>query len=231
MLDAPLGQIVRDRIGPDSKLALLLASLERDYSIVVPSVWGSYAGNPGLFCTIGEQICSGLVAKFSELTVDDFCRYDADFTIEQNRHQRAYVRTGIDISGEAVEISRGMAAATNVAPSTTYLTGNAFDWRGERADRVIAGELLEHLNQPQMLMDSLFNTLVPGWCAFVTAALTAAHMDHVWEFKTSQEVFDMAAKAGLELKGYLEAAPLVVPKNTDKIPRVLAMVLARPLTS
>lgn len=316
MQDEPLSQIVRSRIGPDSKLALLLASLERDYSIFVPSVRDSFESNPDFFCAIGEQICSGLLLKFPQLTVDDFCLYYADFTIEQNRHQRSYVRTGvyvcgtheqaneevyqndermrsymivtiltqflwphhlsifqfflrefvqknavgagtviefapghgffgrkaleawsdatltgIDISGEAVEISRGMAAATEVASRTSYQVGNALDWRGNPADRVIAGELLEHLNQPQMLMDSVFNTLVPGGCAFVTAALTAAHMDHVWEFKTSQEVFDMAAKAGLVLKGHLEAAPLVVPKNTDKIPRVLAMVLARPAHS
>jgi 2-polyprenyl-3-methyl-5-hydroxy-6-metoxy-1,4-benzoquinol methylase len=313
MQDALLSQTTRERISPDSKLALLLATLESDYPIFIPSVWDSYNSNPAFFCAIGEEICSGLLAKFPSLRVEDFCSYYADFTIEQNRHQRAYVRTGnyvcgsheqaneevyqndermrsymivtiltqflwphhlaifqfflrdfaqahaagagtviefapghgyfgrkalqawpeatltgIDISGEAVAISEGMAAATDVAPRTRYLTGNALDWRGAPADRVIAGELLEHLDQPQMLMDSVFNTLVPGGCAFVTAALTAAHMDHVTEFKTSQEVFDMATKAGLVVENYLEAAPLVVPKNTDKIPRVLAMVLARP---
>jgi 2-polyprenyl-3-methyl-5-hydroxy-6-metoxy-1,4-benzoquinol methylase len=315
MQSALLSQIVRDQVGPASKLALLLESLERDYSIFVPSVRDSYESNQGLFCDLGEEICSGLLAKFPQLSVDDFCHYYADFTIEQNRHQRAYVRTGvyvcgsheqaneevyqndermrsymivtiltqflwphhlsifnffltefvekntdgatriiefapghgffgrkalavwkkatltgIDISGEAVEISKGMAAATDVAERTSYLTGNALDWRGESAERVIAGELLEHLDQPQMLMNSVFNTLVPGGCAFVTAALTAAHMDHVWEFKTSQEVFEMASNAGLVLQNHLEAAPLVVPKNTDKIPRVLAMVLVRPAT-
>jgi len=313
MQHAPLSQIIRDQIGPASKLALLLASLEQNYSIFVPSVNDSYQSNPSLFCSLGEEICSSLLVRFPQLSVDDFCHYYADFTIEQNRHQRSYVRTGvyvcgsheqanekvyqndecmrsymivtiltqflwphhlsifefflnefigknasgatriiefapghgffgrkalevwtlaaltgIDISGEAVEISKGMAAATDVADRTRYLTGNALDWRGEPADRVIAGELLEHLDQPQMLMDSVFNTLVPGGCAFVTAALTAAHMDHVWEFKTSREVFEMASNAGLVLKNHLEAAPLVIPKNTDKIPRVLAMVLERP---
>jgi 2-polyprenyl-3-methyl-5-hydroxy-6-metoxy-1,4-benzoquinol methylase len=313
MQDAPLSQIVCDQIGPESKLALLIASLERDYSIFVPSVRDSHESNPSLFCSLGEEICVGLLNKFPQLSVNDFCHYYAEFTIEQNRHQRAYVRTGIyvcgsheqaneevyqndermrsymivtiltqflwphhlsifgfflnefigknaegatriiefapghgffgrkaleawrtatltgiDISGEAVEISKGMAAATDVADRTRYLTGNALDWCGEPANRVIAGELLEHLDQPQMLMNSVFNTLVPGGCAFVTAALTAAHMDHVWEFKTSEEVFEMASAAGLELRSHLEAAPLVIPKNTDKVPRVLAMVLARP---
>jgi hypothetical protein len=31
--------------------------------------------------------------------VNDFCPYYAEFTIEQNRHQRAYVRTGIYVCG------------------------------------------------------------------------------------------------------------------------------------
>lgn len=313
MQNAPLSQTIRNRITPESKLALLLETLERDYPIFIPSVNDSFISNPDFFCAIGEEICTGLLAKFPSLTVDDFCLYYADFTIEQNRHQRAYVRTGIyccgsheqaneevyqndermrsymivtiltqflwphhlsifqfflrefaqthaegvgtviefapghgffgrkaleawpdatltgiDISAEAVNISKGMAAANAVAQRTQYITGNALDFLGAPADRVIAGELLEHLDQPQMLMDSVFNTLVSGGYAFVTAALTAAHMDHVTEFKTSQEVFDMATKAGLQVDSYLEAAPLVIPKGTNKIPRVLAMVLHRP---
>ena len=316
MQDAPLSQIVRDRIGPESKLALLRASLERDYSIFVPSVRDSYESNPGSFCSLGEEICSGLAVNFAQLSFDDFCRYYADFTIEQNRLQRAYIRsgnyscgthehanklvyqqdermrcymiaavitqffwphhlsvfqfflhefvqknaegvetviefapghgffgrkaleiwseaslTGIDISRESVETSRKMGSSTPMASRLNYIVGNALDWRGRKASRVIAGELLEHLDQPQMLMDSIYNSLLPGGCAFVTAAITAAQMDHVWEFKDTKEVFAMATKAGLELKSFIEKAPKVIQKNTDKIPRVLAMVLSRPVTA
>jgi 2-polyprenyl-3-methyl-5-hydroxy-6-metoxy-1,4-benzoquinol methylase len=313
MSTTTLSQVVRERIHQDSRLAMLLETMEREYPFFIQSITNSFESDPELFCAIGEEICLGLSETFPMFDAADFSQYYADFTIEQNRHQRTYVRTGvylcssheqanlavyqnadrmrsymiaallthflwphhlsifrffmndfvqeqapgvqivrefapghgyfgrkslaawanakltgIDISAEAVAMSVNMATHSPVANRVSYIVGNALDWEGPSVDRVIAGELLEHLDQPQILMDAVYQALRPGGTAFVTAALTAAQMDHVTEFKTSEEVFKLAQNAGLDLVKHLEAGPQIVPKDTDKIPRVLAMVLRRP---
>lgn len=68
----------------------------------------------------------------------------------------------------------------------------------EPYDFLICQEVLEHLEDPAGFCVALASFLKPGGYAYVTAALTAGHADHIFLFRTIQEVYDILEQAGLE---------------------------------
>ncbi len=63
----------------------------------------------------------------------------------------------------------------------------------QKYDRLICGELLEHLEQPEELLAKLARLSAPGAKLFVTTAVWAANIDHIYLYSTAQEVRDQLA--------------------------------------
>jgi SAM-dependent methyltransferase len=79
-------------------------------------------------------------------------------------------------------------------------------------------EVLEHLEDPVAFLRALRAMLADGGRAFITAALDAAHVDHIYLYRTAQEVIVQLEEAGFALEqafvgtAYKPAAPgLPVP--------------------
>jgi SAM-dependent methyltransferase len=79
-------------------------------------------------------------------------------------------------------------------------------------------EVLEHLEDPVAFLRALRTMLADGGRAFITAALDAAHVDHIYLYRTAQEVIVQLEEAGFALEqafigtAYRPAAPgLPVP--------------------
>lgn len=134
--------------------------------------------------------------------------------------------TGVDISPFAVKMSRRMAAMHPQVHGATYEVGDGVRWEAEKSyDLIVAGELLEHLDRPELLIQTIRRCLKPGGRAFVTAAITAAQMDHVTEFKSPEEVVELITSGGLEIETSLVAQPRVVRAGSTRIPRVMAAIV------
>ena len=58
-------------------------------------------------------------------------------------------------------------------------------------DYIVCGELLEHLDEPRSLLDKLKSLLKKDGYLFLTTAIFAAAIDHVYLFHTVDEVRDM----------------------------------------
>jgi SAM-dependent methyltransferase len=145
----------------------------------------------------------------------------------------AAILTGLDISPTAVEMSRALASTEGLGARAIYRVGDAVNdplCAAGKADAVIAGELLEHLDQPELLFRALGKALRPTGRAYVTAAITAANFDHVYEFRSADEVLRMASQEHLRVVDQLLALPRTVRHGATRIPQVLGMILAREAT-
>ena len=61
-------------------------------------------------------------------------------------------------------------------------------------DAIVCGELLEHLEEPEKLLKHLQGLLAEDGKLFLTTAIYAAAIDHIYLFHSAQEVRDMLEK-------------------------------------
>lgn len=96
------------------------------------------------------------------------------------------------------------------------------------ADFLICQEVLEHLENPAEFCTWLYAMVRPGGHAYITAALNAAHSDHIYLFHTPAELEDMLRAAGFQpLHLQEECAAGFKPRNTT--PSLAGYFCQRPL--
>jgi len=135
---------------------------------------------------------------------------------------------GIDISEKSIELSSRMAQACGMNGRIRFSVGDALTYRSPSPlNAGISCFLMEHLEAPDRLLHTLAANLSPRGHAFVTAALTAAEVDHISEFRRESEVVRMAEDAGFRVVALFSAAPPSHPESHRFLPRSLALVLQK----
>ncbi len=104
---------------------------------------------------------------------------------------------GFDISDYALQFTKRIVDAHGL--------GNRYQIRNqniitnpidEKADLVISQEVLEHLEDPQSFIHGLYHAAKEGGWGYITAAINAAHTDHIYLYRSSQEVQSQIENAG-----------------------------------
>lgn len=109
--------------------------------------------------------------------------------------------TGYDISPSSVRFTEGQLAALGVGnryrTELRDITGTppevAVEW-------LVCVEVLEHLEDPVDFLRGLRAAMAPGSKAFITAALNAAHADHIYLYRTGEDVLAHLQEAGFTLE-------------------------------
>jgi len=143
--------------------------------------------------------------------------------------QRARLR-GYDISPASIGIASSVALAAGVNDRASYTEKDALDLAqldAESADAVICSFLIEHLEQPERLFAVIHHLLRSGGTAYLTGALTAAQIDHIYEFHNESELMQMAEAHGLRVTETLSANPKRLLPNARFVPRSMAMLLTK----
>jgi SAM-dependent methyltransferase len=133
--------------------------------------------------------------------------------------------TAFDLSPHSLKFASARVSARNASER----------WQGRQQDViafppvgnwpvVICVEVLEHLEEPRALMRSIRSMLTPGGRGFITAALTAAHTDHIYLYRTADEVLAQARDAGLVVADWIENAAYPASPGVP-VPRIVAMVV------
>lgn len=134
---------------------------------------------------------------------------------------------GVDISERSVGLSTKMAQINGFS-NVSFDLGDALIYKGkEKFDACVSCFLLEHLETPDKLFANISNNLNPGGYAFMTGALTAAEVDHIFEFKKESELTNLAEQHGFRVIATLSSAPSTHSKDFYFLPRSMAMVLQK----
>lgn len=134
--------------------------------------------------------------------------------------------TGLDISPLSLEFSGAHIGSFGFSDRYTLRRQDILaEDCPERYRAVICVEVLEHLEDPVAFLAGLRRLATPDARLFVTAALNAAHADHIYLYRKPEEVLAQVEAAGLQLEhsffanAYAPAAPGL------PVPAALAMVL------
>ena len=136
--------------------------------------------------------------------------------------------SGYDISPSSMAIARSLADASGVGQRAEYFQCNALDMvnrDGGYADLCICNFLVEHLETPQDLLHSIAHVLKPGGWAFFSGALTAAQIDHIYEFKHESELMVLCENSGLRVVESMSKGPQRTLKRAQFLPRSMSLIL------
>lgn len=122
--------------------------------------------------------------------------------------------TAFDTDRDALAYARDFL--THVGVSADGLRSAAFPTRaaepGEHRDaygKIIVSELLEHLEDPAVLLDSVRAALHPRGHAYLTMAINLAQEDHIFLYRSADEARAQVAAAGLRI-GHEWLAPVSI---------------------
>ncbi|MFH0909111.1 MAG: class I SAM-dependent methyltransferase [bacterium] len=98
----------------------------------------------------------------------------------------------------------------------------------EKADLVICQEVLEHLEDPARFICGLFDAVRPGGWGYITAAVNAGHTDHIYLYRSSDEVRRQVEAAGWRI--IQSQVEVNYPEKQENKRPTIAGYLARRIT-
>jgi SAM-dependent methyltransferase len=137
---------------------------------------------------------------------------------------------GFDISPSSIDIARSVCRAAGVADRATYIEQDVLNLAtapAASADAVICSFLVEHLEQPPQLFAVINHLLRPKGLAFVTGALTAAQVDHIYEFRRESELVKLCEDHGLRVLETLSGNPRRTLPRARFLPRSMALLVQK----
>jgi SAM-dependent methyltransferase len=111
--------------------------------------------------------------------------------------------TGFDISPSSRDFTRWHAAAFGVGDRLEVELRDVLADPPDPVEWLVCVEVLEHLEDPVAFLRGLRRLLTPGGQAFVTTALNAPNADHIYLYRSAQEVFEQLGETGFTVEQYL----------------------------
>lgn len=133
---------------------------------------------------------------------------------------------GLDLSEASLAFSRRHAARFGL---TARFAAQHHDLLkaplAERFDALICVEVLEHLEAPEVLLRALRRQVEPGAFVFISAALNAADIDHVYLYHEPAALIRQVEAAGFRVEAARLAEGRALGTAGVPVPAVLALIM------
>ena len=109
---------------------------------------------------------------------------------------------GLDISEEAVSYARRLAAHKRVGERAEFGAGNVthLPYPDESLDLIIASEIIEHMPEPEMVVNEIARVLKPGGQLVLTMPLESHTPGHIHTLSSQEDLRFLCERAGLKVR-------------------------------
>ena len=109
--------------------------------------------------------------------------------------------TAIDISKISLELTKSIISFHELDyAEINYICDDMLNITGkEFYDFIVMGEVLEHVEDPNYLLDKLNSLLQRNGLAFISTCVDCPTIDHVFHFKSVDEIRDMIKNSGFSI--------------------------------
>ncbi|MFH0734097.1 MAG: methyltransferase domain-containing protein [bacterium] len=107
----------------------------------------------------------------------------------------------VDISPISMNITKSIVSYfTDSKCKPNYVVSDMLNLNSqEKYDFITMGEVLEHVNQPDLLLQKLHNLLTKSGIAYVSTCVNCPTIDHVYHFKYVDEITQMLIRNNFEI--------------------------------
>lgn len=121
--------------------------------------------------------------------------------IRQNSHRFYYA---IDLSDTSVEGCNQFLDYSKLSEWCHVQKKDFFEYDpSQKFSTILMGEVLEHVEQPLKMLKKIYELLEDSGRAFITTVINAPAIDHIYLWRTADEILSMATKAGFNVEKYL----------------------------
>ncbi len=107
---------------------------------------------------------------------------------------------GFDISEYSLNFTKNIIDNANLHQRYEILLNDIIQNKpSEKADFIISQEVLEHLEDPQIFIDALYSSVKDNGFGYITAAINAGHTDHIYLYRSPDEVEEQIHKSGWKI--------------------------------
>lgn len=109
-----------------------------------------------------------------------------------------------DISETSVELTNRYLEYKKIENKCKVINKNFFDFDDNRKfELIVMGEVLEHVEKPLDMLVKIRDMLSTNGTAFITTVINGPTLDHIYLFRTVEEVMKLVADAGLVVDDYI----------------------------
>lgn len=117
-----------------------------------------------------------------------------------------------DISKTSVDGCNKYLKYRGLADKCTVMQRDFFDFTSnEKFDCAVMGEVLEHVENPLLMLRKINELLREEGTAFISTVINAPMIDHIFLFSSIEQVTNMVKKAGFKLVDYICCAEGNIP--------------------
>lgn len=133
---------------------------------------------------------------------------------------------GYDISRSSIDIAQALAKGAGLDSRANYQQRDAMELGEVTApvDAVICSFLIEHLEEPGRLLRIISDLVKDGGLVFITGALTAAQIDHIYEFRRESELVVLCEENDLRVTESFSGNPRRTLPKAKFLPRSMAII-------
>ena len=105
----------------------------------------------------------------------------------------------VDISDGSLEMTKAIIGNGN--GKIKYFNRDIFKYQSiEKYDLIILGEVLEHLDEPLLILKKLHEILSPDGYLWLTTPTNAPALDHVYLFRTRDDIVQLLKRSGFKVE-------------------------------
>lgn len=98
---------------------------------------------------------------------------------------------GVDISESSIEFTKNYLKLDNVLDRIKIVKENIYKFKYDGLfNKILCGDFLEHVEDPLGILEILYNLLEKDGQVFISVAVWAANIDHIYLYKSVREVRD-----------------------------------------
>ena len=136
--------------------------------------------------------------------------------------------TGYDLSDHSLSYTEAMIAAFDCADRYNARRQNILvQPRPEPVPFLMSVEVLEHLEEPLVFLQGLFQLLEPGGIGMITAAVTAPNADHIYLYRNLDEVVSQVKEAGFTVIEAADDVAYDAVNPHESVPRNASVIVTR----